>query len=64
MTVRSLVRVVLAFLFGFMLLLISISLYLFQFGGLEKIINAQVAALIEEQYDLELTVGEIDICDG
>ncbi len=66
MIVRTLVRVVLAFLFGFILLLISISLYLFEFGGLEKIINAQVAALIEEQFDLELTVGEIrgDIISG
>ncbi|MFH1372641.1 MAG: translocation/assembly module TamB domain-containing protein [bacterium] len=63
---RSFIRVVLAFLFGFMLMLISISLYLFEFGGLEKIVNAQVADLLEQQYDLELTVGEIrgDIVSG
>ena len=56
---RTLRRIVLAVLIGILLLVGSLYVYIFRLGGLERIVNAQVASLVEQRYDLEVTIGNV-----
>jgi autotransporter translocation and assembly factor TamB len=63
---RTFRRIVLAILAGALLLVGSLYVYIFKFDGLERIVNARLAALTEQRYNLEVTIGQMkgDIFSG
>ncbi len=63
---RTFRRIVLAVLAGALLLVGSLYVYIFKFDGLERIVNARLAALTEQRYNLEVTIGQMkgDIFSG
>ena len=46
--------------------LIALNLYLFKFGGIEKIVNDQLASMLESRYNMSITIGEMggNLYDG
>ena len=52
-------KVLLAVLTGILLLVGSLWIYLFQLGGLERIANVRIDSLIEQQYNLDITIGKV-----
>ncbi|MCK4631855.1 MAG: translocation/assembly module TamB domain-containing protein, partial [candidate division Zixibacteria bacterium] len=56
---RRLRRIVLSFFTGVVLLVVSVALYLFVFGGLEQVLNQQLRQLAGPQNNLELYIGKI-----
>ncbi len=63
---RRFAKIVLAVLVGILLLAGSLYLYLFQLGGVEKIVNTQVASTVAARYNLDITIGNIsgDLLSG
>ena len=56
---RRFSRVVLAVFAGLVLLAVSSWLYLFPLGGIEKIANSQLEALVPSRHNIEITIGNI-----
>jgi len=56
---RTIKKVVLAVVAGVVLLAGALGVYIFLFGGLERIVNAQIASLVEQRYNLEITIGDV-----
>ena len=57
---RAFRRIFFAVLAGALLLVGSLYLYLFKFGGLERTVNARIAALLADQrYHLAISIGEV-----
>ncbi len=52
-------RIIFGLFLGFVLLLGSLYLYFFVFGGLERLVNVRLASLLERKYDLRITVGDV-----
>jgi hypothetical protein len=58
-TLRRFVKVLLIALAGCILLLGSIYLYLIKLGGVERIVNKQISALLPPRYHLDVSIGDI-----
>ncbi|MEW5994267.1 MAG: translocation/assembly module TamB domain-containing protein, partial [Candidatus Zixiibacteriota bacterium] len=63
---RRLIRIVLALVLGVVLLAGSLWLYLFPFGGAERIVNSQLDSLVTPRHNVEIRVGNIsgDLLSG
>ncbi len=56
---RTFRRIILAALTGIVLLVGSLFLYMFKLGGLERTLNAQIDSLVEQRYNLDVTIGQV-----
>ncbi len=56
---RTFGRILLAVLAGTVLFVGSLYLYIFKLRGAEKVVNAQISNLVEPQYNLDITVGNV-----
>ncbi|MFQ6007451.1 MAG: translocation/assembly module TamB domain-containing protein [Candidatus Zixiibacteriota bacterium] len=63
---RTFAKIILTVLIGIVLLAGSLYLYLFQFGGVEKIVNKQLASAFATRYNLDIIIGSIsgDLLSG
>ena len=56
---RRLLKILLILLICFIVVIGVAYLYIFQLGGIESIVNARIAALVEQRYRLEVHVGRV-----
>ncbi len=56
---RTFRRIVLAVFAGALLLVGSLYVYIFKFDGLERVVNARLALLVEQRYNLSVTIGKV-----
>ena len=56
---KKTLKILLYTILSLLVVLTGISLYLFQFGGLEKYLNGKITELVKEKYKLDITLGKI-----